>query len=143
ILMRMRSFAISVGIMGACWAGMRFQTMARAEAGMAIAVGEDSPRNLDVHHIFTPPDNLASWKARAKDIREQILFSAGLLPMAEKTPIHAIVTGKIDGPDYTIENVALETRPGFYLCGNLFRPKGKPGKHPGIANPHGHWAHGR
>src|SRR5262249_51522124 len=101
-----------------------------------------TPRNLDTHHLFTPPSDKKVWTARAKALREQILFSSGLLPMPEKTPLNPRVTGKIDGPDYTIENVALETMPGFYLCGNLYRPKTK-GKHPGIANPHGHWANGR
>lgn len=108
--------------------------------GAALA---DTPRNLDTHHIFTPPASREAWERRAASIRRQILFSAGLLPMPPKTDLHPLVTDKIDATDYTIENVALETRPGFYLCGNLYRPKGKKGPFPAIVNPHGHWVNGR
>src|SRR5207253_8579085 len=31
----------------------------------------------------------------------------------------------------------------FRSGGNLYRPLGKPGKHPGVASPHGHWDYGR
>jgi len=51
--------------------------------------------------------------------------------------------GVIDGPDFTVESVAIETRPGFFLCGSLYRPKGRTGPFPAIVNPHGHWTHGR
>src|SRR5205823_5392762 len=108
--------------------------------GISMAASPpDSPRDLNVHHIMTPPPSREAWEARKAELRQQILFSAGLWPMPDRTPLRPLVTGKIDAPDYTIENVALETRPGFYLCGNLYRPKGKKGPFPGIVNPHGHW----
>jgi len=103
----------------------------------------DTPRDLNTHHLFTPPADRKHWEARVRELRAQILCSAGLWPMPKKTPLKPRVTGRIEGPDYTIENVALETLPGFYLCGNLYRPKGKKGPFPAIANPHGHWANGR
>src|SRR5205085_10900427 len=111
--------------------------------GQPPAADESKPRDLDTHHTFTPPSNRKAWEDRAGEIRRQILVSAGLLPMPAKTPMHPRVTGRIEAEDYTIENVALETRPGFFLCGNLYRPKGKKGPFPGIVNPHGHWQHGR
>lgn len=112
------------------------------ETAMAAAP-EEKPRDLNTHHLFTPPNDKAVWETRRAELRRQVLFSAGLWPMPEKTPLNAKITGKIVAEDYTIENVALETRPGFFLCGNLYRPKGKKGPHPGIVNPHGHWTHGR
>ncbi len=108
-----------------------------------VNMSADTPRDLNTHHLFAPPTSREAWEPRAAEIRTQILFSAGLVPMPAKTPLHPLVTGKIDGPDYTVENVALETRPGFYLCGNLYRPKGRKAPFPGIVNPHGHWANGR
>lgn len=104
---------------------------------------EEKPRDLDTHHLFSPPDSLSAWETRRAELRRQVLFSAGLWPMPPKTALNPRVTGKVDAEDYTIENVALETRPGFFLCGNLYRPKGKKGPYPGIVNPHGHWIHGR
>ena len=104
---------------------------------------QEKPRDLNTHHLFTAPATIAEWKARSAELRRQLLFSNGLLPMPERTPLNPRITGRFEGPDFIVENVALETRPGFYLCGNLYRPKNKKGPFPGIANPHGHWDAGR
>jgi dienelactone hydrolase len=63
--------------------------------------------------------------------------------MPAKNPLNAEVFGKLDRDGYTIEKVLLETYPGFYLGGNLYRPRGKQGPFPAIVSPHGHWAYGR
>ena len=41
-----------------------------------------------------------------------------------------------------MEKVFFESLPGFFVCGNLYRPLGE-GPFPGIACPHGHWGRGR
>lgn len=97
----------------------------------------------DTHFTMPVYKTRAEWEARAALLRKQILSAAGLLPMPEKTPLHAQVFGRISHPDYTIEKVLLETLPGYYLGGNLYRPAGKPGRHPGVVTPHGHWVYGR
>jgi dienelactone hydrolase len=84
-----------------------------------------------------------AWLERAAFLRKQILASAGLLPMPEKRPLNAQVFGKLERDGYTIEKVLLETLPGFYLGGNLYRPLGRQGPFPGIVSPHGHWQYGR
>ena len=85
----------------------------------------------------------AEWESRAAHLRKQILSSAGLYPLPEKTALHPLIFGRIENGDYSIEKVAIETMPGYWLGGNLFRPLNRPGKHPGIASPHGHWTYGR
>jgi hypothetical protein len=40
-----------------------------------------------------------------------------------------------------VSNVAIETTPGFWLCGTVYTPD-RPGRFPGIVNPHGHWEAG-
>jgi len=84
-----------------------------------------------------------AWQAHAWQLRRQILASAGLLPMPRKTPLRPRVFGRLERPGYSVEKVYLESRPGFYLCGNLYRPLGKPGPHPAVLCPHGHWQSGR
>src|SRR5688572_9922488 len=84
-----------------------------------------------------------AWQERAAFLRKQILASAGLLPMREKTPLNAQVCGKLERQGYSVEKVLLETLPGFYLGGNLYRPLGQQGPFPGVVSPHGHWAYGR
>jgi dienelactone hydrolase len=85
----------------------------------------------------------AAWKARREDVRRQILVAAGLYPEFERPPLKPEIFGKVDGEDYSIERVVLETLPGFYLSGSLYRPKGKQGPFPAVASPHGHWKDGR
>lgn len=91
--------------------------------------------------------SLAAWQARKASLRNQILVAAGLSPLPEKTPLNAQVFGKYEGKGYTVEKVLLETLPGFYLGGNLYRPANDTGdgnaKHPAVLNPHGHWQYGR
>jgi dienelactone hydrolase len=88
---------------------------------------------------------LQEWLARKEYIRQRVLFSAGLLPALDRTPLNPIVTGRTEGEGYTVENVAFESFPGFYCTGNLYRPAGQPspGRLPAILTPHGHWREGR
>jgi dienelactone hydrolase len=86
---------------------------------------------------------LDAWQKRRTALRNQILVSTGLSPLPPKNDLHAQVFGKVEGQGYTIEKVLLETFPGFYLGGNLYRPVNGRAKHPGIVSPHGHWGYGR
>jgi hypothetical protein len=99
--------------------------------------------NTDTHLPLPSFASREAWEKRKTFLRNQILVSAGLSPLPEKTPLHAQVFGKIEEKDYTIEKVLLETLPGFYLGGNLYRPRNGQVKHPGILNPQGHWPYGR
>ena len=100
-------------------------------------------KDLDGYFPFKVPPSKEVWEKRAKFVREQLLVSQGLWPMPEKTPLNAVIHGKMDMGDYTVEKVYFESMPGFFVTGNLYRPKGKSGKLPGVLNPHGHWANGR
>jgi dienelactone hydrolase len=97
----------------------------------------------DKDFLFTPPASLKDWQARRQALRQQALVAEGLWPMPEKTPLNAVVHGKIDRDEYTIEKVFFESTPGHYVSGNLYRPKGKTGKLPGVLFPHGHWQDAR
>ena len=85
----------------------------------------------------------ASWQARARYLREQVLVAAGLWPMPEKTPLVAQEFGRVERGDYSVEKVLFESYPGFYVTGNLYRPLGRTGPFPAVLSPHGHWAYGR
>ena len=99
--------------------------------------------NTDTHLPLPQFTSLKAWEERKVFLRNQVLVAAGLSPMPEKTPLHAQVFGKIEEKDYSIEKVLIETLPGFYLGGNLYRPRNGQAKHPGILNPQGHWPYGR
>ena len=111
-------------------------------------VPDQDSRNTNIPHTdthFAAPacESLDKWEARKAELRRQILFAAGLEPMPERTPLNARVFGRLERDGYSIEKVALETMPGYYLGGNLYRPRGRPGPFPAIAKPHGHWTYGR
>lgn len=112
------------------------------------AQGSTDPRVARVRtnkegNDFAPPPTKEAWLARREQIRNRILVSCGLYPLPERTPLNPKVYGKLERDGYTIEKVVLETMPGFYLSGNLYRPTRMQGKVPGILNPHGHWKEGR
>src|SRR5438477_1072676 len=97
------------------------------------------PKDLNGYFPFTPPTSKAEWDKRAEYVRRQILVSQGLWPMPTKTPLNAVIHGKIDRPDYSVEKVYFESAPGFFVTGNLYRPKNVAGKVPGVLFAHGHW----
>jgi dienelactone hydrolase len=97
----------------------------------------------DKDFFFRVPESKEAWQKRRQAVREQILVATGLWPLPEKTPLHPSIHGKIDRDEYTIEKVFFASYPGHYVSGNLYRPKGKSGKLPGVLCPHGHWANGR
>jgi dienelactone hydrolase len=101
--------------------------------------------NTDTHFTARTYKTLAEWQARRAHLRKQILSAAGLLPMPPKNDLHPQIFGRVENKTYSIEKVLLETMPGYYLGGNLYRPM-KPapeGGFPGIVSPHGHWNYGR
>lgn len=100
-------------------------------------------RHTDFHFAMPAHRTLAEWETRKAHLKRQILLAAGLLPLPEKTPLHAEISGRLERGDYSIEKVALETMPGYYLGGNLYRPLHPKGKTPAVLTPHGHWTYGR
>jgi dienelactone hydrolase len=99
--------------------------------------------NTDTHLTMPEYRTLAQWEARKVHLRKQILAAAGLLPLPAKTEMHPVVFGRLQREGYSIEKVYLESLPGFYVCGNLYRPMGKTGKRPGALLTQGHWTYGR
>ncbi len=100
-------------------------------------------KDLDGYFPFTPPTSKSAWEQRAERVRRQILVSQGLWPMPTKTPLNAVIHGKVDRPEYTVEKVYFESAPGFFVTGNLYRPKNVTGKVPGVLFAHGHWSNAR
>lgn len=82
----------------------------------------------------------AEWEKRAGVIREGIVkgMKFDQMPKVDnnfKPIIHSART--MDG--YIVENIAIESFPGFYITGNLYRPAKADKKCPAILSPHGHW----
>lgn len=100
-------------------------------------------KDLDGYFPFKVPATRAEWEKRAEEVRLRVRVSQGLFPEPTKTPLNAVVHGRIEMDDYTVEKVFFESMPGFFVTGNLYRPRGKAGPHPAVLCPHGHWADAR
>jgi len=100
-------------------------------------------RTLDDYFPFTPVDSPQAWASRSEQLRRQVAVATGLWPEPTKTPLEAVVHGKVDRGDYTVEKVYFQSVPGHFVTGNLYRPVGRSGKHPAVLCPHGHWPNGR
>ena len=129
------------------------------------------PVTLNTSRAFPALTDKAHWQARRARLRQQILVSCGLYPLPPKTPLRARIFDRVTRDGYTIEKVVLQTYPGFYLAGNLYRPSveqqalrvehkalsSKDEEHPSTPNAqrstliphpailiaHGHWPQGR
>lgn len=101
-------------------------------------------KDLDGYFPFTPPATREAWAKRAEQVRQRILVSQGLWPLPTKTDLKAQIYGRVDRVDYSVEKVTFESAPGFFVTGNLYRPKKKlPGGAPGVLFAHGHWQDAR
>lgn len=114
-----------------------------ATAGLCEDSRITNTPGTDTH--FAPPHfaTREAWEKRKAQLRKQILSAAGLYPIPNRTPLNPRIFGRVENRDCTIDKVLIETLPGYYLGGNLYRPLHETGKHPGILVPHGHWTYGR
>ncbi len=71
-----------------------------------------------------------------RDVRERIQQCFG--PWPEKTPLNARITGVLERDEYSIEKLIFESRPGFLVTANLYVPKGRGGRLPGVVAACGH-----
>jgi dienelactone hydrolase len=65
----------------------------------------------------------ADWKTAKERLRGELADMLGLNPMPPKTDLNAKVTGYLDHPEFTVEKVQFQSRPGLYVTGNLYLPK--------------------
>ena len=136
--LRLGSCVALVAVVGLAGGFSRSQAQVPAEDARNTYVP-----NTDTHFTMPVYRTLAEWEARRVHLRKQILAAAGLLPMPAKTELHPVIFGRLQREGYSIEKVYIESLPGYYVCGNLYRPLGKTGKRPGVLLTQGHWNYGR
>ncbi|WP_114750198.1 alpha/beta hydrolase family protein [Pleomorphovibrio marinus] len=79
------------------------------------------------------------WKKRATKIRNQILRGSELMDFPSRYHLEPIQgrTRRYEG--YSVTNYAIQTLPGVYVTGSLYKPHGRILNLPGVLSPHGHF----
>lgn len=100
--------------------------------------------NIAMKDFASEWNDIASWEKRKNRIREGIIEGMQL----EKMPkingnFNTIIHSKREMDGYSVENIAIESFPGFYITGNLYTPTLKKEKYAAILSPHGHLANKR
>ncbi|MBN1184856.1 MAG: acetylxylan esterase [Bacteroidales bacterium] len=102
---------------------------------------EEGKELLDT--LATKYNDVASWETRKQELRDCIWRALRLSPLPDKPDSKPIVTPVRKMNGYTVQNVAIETLPGLYICGSLYKPAKISGKIPVILCPNGHFSEGR
>ncbi|NDV83287.1 DUF3826 domain-containing protein [Bacteroides sp. 51] len=107
------------------------------------------PRRIDADgekmlaYLNTLYSDKETWESRSaclrKEVRQRLGIDTILKQRVSSKPILSKIR-KFDG--YTVQNIALETLPGLYVCGSIYTPS-KKGKHALIICPNGHFGDGR
>ncbi len=100
--------------------------------------------NLKMKEFASLWDDLPSWEKRAKTIKEGIIKGMKLDQMPQiEGDFNAHITNSREFDGYIVENIRIESFPGFYITGNIYRPVDTEGKHAAVLSPHGHLANKR
>lgn len=102
---------------------------------------EEGKEQLD--YLWSKFSDVKSWEQRKDELRKCMWQALRLSPLPAKPKSEPVITNKRVYNGYSVENVAIETLPGVYVCGSLYSPLHPKGKVPVILNPDGHFGDGR
>jgi dienelactone hydrolase len=87
----------------------------------------------------------SGWRLHASRVRAHVLHAAGLAPMPVRADLRVVWGRHRELGSYSVDNVAFESFPGFFVTGNLYRPIGHvpksadaTGQRAAVLAPHGH-----
>lgn len=87
---------------------------------------------------WQPPASAAAWEKRRPEVERALRGSLGLPATHERSALNARIRATHDFGDYTLQNLTFESRPGFEVTANLYRPKGAKTRRPAVLCPTGH-----
>jgi hypothetical protein len=63
--------------------------------------------------------------------------------LPERNPLGPVTVNSFERKGYRVENLMFQSRPDFWVTGNLYIPTNGSGPFPGIISPCGHYADAR
>ncbi len=102
---------------------------------------EQGAQNLE--YFKTLYSGKETWEKRKAELKNCMIEALGLkeLPNVEKPKV--ILGKERKYENYSVQNIALETVPGLYVTGSIYRPAKKAKEYPLIISPNGHFGDGR
>lgn len=94
-------------------------------------------RLAEFEKALRTPAGREAYQAKRRDYLAEVFAGPD-----RRGPLNAAVTSVIQADGFTIEKVRFESRPGFHVTANLYRPAG-PGPFPAVLHPCGHSANGK
>ena len=117
------------------------QLISHCQSSM-LCVGKywsEDEANLKMKEFAAQWNNLETWNKRADRIRSGIIEGMKLEQMPKIVGnFNSIIRNKKLMAGYTVENIAIESFPGFYITGNLYKPINLKDKNPAVLCTHGH-----
>jgi cephalosporin-C deacetylase-like acetyl esterase len=85
-----------------------------------------------------------NWLEARNRWLDEYYYMLGLERPVRRTPLHAHVTGQLNGDGFVVEMLHFQSRPGLYVTGNLYRPAGPDDlRRPAVLYVCGHSSRGR
>ena len=103
--------------------------------GACFTEAEGAKRLADIAQSYSTRQD---WEKRANLLRQGLRNGMELPEQPAFAPLKPLRHSLRQLNGYTVENVAFESLPGYFVTGNLYRPVGMAGKRPVILCPHGH-----
>ncbi|MCE9545370.1 MAG: acetylxylan esterase, partial [Planctomycetia bacterium] len=137
---RPRRLSLRATVVGASLCIVAFASIAVAEEPRLRVGNAQTPAEAEkeLREFARSYNDRAGWEQRKAHIREGILRGAELWPLPEKTPLKPQFFRRRDYNGYSVEAVAFQSAPGFYVTGTIYRPRGLEKPFAGILSPHGH-----
>ena len=98
---------------------------------------------VKLFRIHQLPNNSTAWQKYAPELRAEIWKNLATPPPDHNLPLDMHETGSVQMAGYSVKNIYYQSRPGFYVTGNLFVPDNGKCLLPAVIVMHGHWPQGR
>ena len=121
------------------WAGNTQDVPPASDPPLRVGYAQsEEAAQAELRKVTSQLKSKQDWELRAAKLRQNILRGAKLTKLPERTPLNPIYNSLRTYDGYTAENVAIESAPGFFVTGTLYRPLEYEGKLAGILSAHGH-----
>jgi cephalosporin-C deacetylase-like acetyl esterase len=150
--MNRRKFVIDTGALLLAPALLPLRGIAESKPGSEFArsYGEEMPDMLISYLAKKQNDLAAAWdrkrallktaaevEARNAFVREKVVQMLRGFPT--KNPLEPVIVKTMQRDGYRVENVMFQSRPDFWVTGNLYVPTSGNGPFPAIISPCGHY----